>query len=212
MDQTQNDLLSPPEHSKEEEGQPKGARRRGDVLENAILQAAWEELEEVGYAQLTMENIAVRAKTNKTAIYRRWPNKVKIVVAAIVKHVPQPDIFAPATGDLRKDVINLLQGISKPMQKIGAETIHALMVEYHGNDLSSQLMRPKTEDKLNAAMKNILKNAQKRGEVRLEQINERVVSLPIDLLRYEILTTHEPVSDSTILEIVDDIFLPLVRQ
>jgi hypothetical protein len=36
------------------------------------------------------------------------------------------------------------------------------------------------------------------------------VSLPSDLLRHEALMTLNPVSESTIIEIVDDIFLPLV--
>jgi len=33
----------------------------------------------------------------------------------------------------------------------------------------------------------------------------------MDLIRYEILIRHEPVSDATLNEIVDDIFLPLIR-
>jgi len=37
-------------------------RRRGAKLEAALLQAAWDELTAVGYAALTMENVAARAK------------------------------------------------------------------------------------------------------------------------------------------------------
>ncbi|WP_188194921.1 hypothetical protein [Nonomuraea sp. SYSU D8015] len=40
----------------------------------------------------------------------------------------------------------------------------------------------------------------------------RVVSLPVDLLRHELLLTRQPVSDETISEIVDEVFLPLVRR
>ena len=36
-------------------------RRRGPGLEAAILEAAWEELTEAGYAALTMESVAARA-------------------------------------------------------------------------------------------------------------------------------------------------------
>ena len=57
----------------------------------------------------------------------------------------------------------------------------------------------------------ILKNAEKRGEVNLGKIRPRVISLPADLLRYELLTTHEPISETTITEIVDDVFMPLIR-
>jgi Tetracyclin repressor-like, C-terminal domain len=50
-----------------------------------------------------------------------------------------------------------------------------------------------------------------RGEVRLEAITPRVASLPTDLICHELLLTHAPVPEATIVEIVDDIFLPLVR-
>ncbi|MFC0330683.1 TetR/AcrR family transcriptional regulator [Paenibacillus sepulcri] len=213
MDEKMDERSSDSHGSIQKENQNKGTRRRGDILENAILQAAWEELNEVGYARLSMEGVAVRAKTNKNAVYRRWPNKAKLVVAAIIKHVPKPSIDAPDTGDLRKDVLILLQRIVKPLQMIGAETIHGIMVEYHGKDLISslpQLMQPRTEDKLTLAMKTILKNAEDRGEVNPKRINARVIALPADLLRYELLTTHEALSDQAITEIIDDIFLPLV--
>jgi len=83
------------------EPQAGGSRRRGDVLENAILSAAWEELQETGYSKLTMEAVAVRAKTNKTAVYRRWPNKGKLIIASIIKYMPKPSLEAPDTGSLR---------------------------------------------------------------------------------------------------------------
>ncbi|NQX48678.1 TetR/AcrR family transcriptional regulator [Paenibacillus tritici] len=195
------------------DNQPAGGRRRGEVLEQAILLAAWEELGEAGYARLTMEGIAIRAKTNKTALYRRWPNKAKIVIAAIKHHMPKPDVTVPDSGDLRTDLLQFFQGIFKPFQSIGAETIHGLMVEHLGNDLIAklpQIMHPEAGSKLHPVMKTILENAQRRGEVRLDKIADRVISLPADLLRYELLTTHEPVSEETITGIIDDIFLPLV--
>lgn len=189
-------------------------RRRGEILESAILQAAWDELSEVGYANMTMERVAARARTNKAVVYRRWANKAKLVVAALSKHMPRPANAVPDTGDLRNDVLILLHGIAQPLQTIGAETIHGLMVEYISKDLISsipQIMHPGTESKLTTAMVTILKKAELRGEVSLEKISPRIISLPIDLLRYEIFTTHEPISDKTINEIVDDIFMPLVH-
>lgn len=196
------------------EDQPKGGRRRGEVLEKAILLAAWEELGETGYARLTMERIALRAQTNKTALYRRWPNKAKIVAAAVKQYMPKSVLAAPDSGDLRTDMLELFQTFAKPLQGLGAETIHGLLVEYHGDDLIAllpKIMPPKTGGKLNAIMRTILENAEKRGEVRLDRITDRMMLLPADLFRYELLTTHEPVSDGTICEIIDDIFLPLVR-
>ncbi|WP_019912883.1 TetR/AcrR family transcriptional regulator [Paenibacillus sp. HW567] len=198
------------------EEQTTGGRRRGDVLENAILQAAWDEWNEVGYIRLTMENIALRAKTNKNAIYRRWQSKAEIVAAAIGKHLVKPEVIGamPDTGDLRSDMLALLHGIVKPMQTIGAETIHGLMTEFYGGNLIASLpemMQDQTDNKLTAAIGAILQNAEKRGEIKLENVSPRVISLPANLLVYEVLTTHEPVADTTITGIIDDIFMPLVR-
>ncbi|MDR6552388.1 TetR/AcrR family transcriptional regulator [Paenibacillus qinlingensis] len=196
-----------------EEQQTAGSRRRGDVLENAILTAAWEELAETGYSRLTMEAVAVRAQTNKTAVYRRWPNKAKLIVAALIKHTPTPSLEAPDTGNLREDVLTLLERIIKPLQMIGAETIHGLMVEFHGDELHSKLtLPPRSEDPLAIAMTNILRSAQQRGEVILDELPERMITLPVDLVRFELLTTHVPLTDDAVIEIVDKIFLPLVQK
>ncbi|CAM3210729.1 TetR/AcrR family transcriptional regulator [Paenibacillus lupini] len=196
-----------------EKQQAGGSRRRGDVLENAILSAAWEELQEIGYSKMTMEAVAVRAQTNKTAVYRRWPSKEKLIIASIIKHMPKPSLVAPDTGSLREDVLTLLERIIKPMQLIGAETIHGLMVDLHGDEVHAKLtLLPRAEDPLSIAMTNILRSAEKRGEVELGELSERVVTLPIDLVRLEVLTTHTPLTDEAVIEIVDHIFLPLVQK
>jgi AcrR family transcriptional regulator len=215
MANTNYDRPLQPSQTESEKTQRAGTRRRGKILEDAVLEAAWEELCEAGFNHLTMEGVAARAKTNKAVVYRRWANKKTLVLAVLRKYLPPllPK-EVPNTGDLRNDVFFLLQGIAKPLQTIGAETIHALLVEYFSKDIISsipQIVHPKTEGKLTAAMMTILKNAEMRGDIKLKKISPRIISLPVDLLRYELLTTHEPISDKTISEIVDDIFMPLVH-
>jgi hypothetical protein len=57
----------------------------------------------------------------------------------------------------------------------------------------------------------ILQRAAGRGEVDLNRITPRVAMLPFDLFRHEVLTSSEPVPAATVTEIVDDVFLPLIR-
>jgi hypothetical protein len=214
MDNNDHHLQS--DQSESDKNTCKGTRRRGKVLEDAILEAAWKELCDVGYNHLTMEGVAARAKTNKAVVYRRWANKPTLILSVLHKFVPPLPLLpkeVPDTGDLRNDVFSFLHGIAKPLQIIGAETIHGLIVDFGKDKLISipQIIPPKEEDKLITAMITILKNAEMRGEVKLEKISLRIISLPLDLLRYELLTTHEPVSDKIIHEIVDDIFMPLIR-
>jgi len=80
-------------------------RRHGAELENALLQAAWDEARAVGYAGLTMEGVAARAGTGKAVLYRRWPRRAELVLAAMRHHLGSISSEIPDTGDLREDVL-----------------------------------------------------------------------------------------------------------
>ena len=195
-----------------------GKRRRGAVLEEAILHAAWEELSQVGYSHLTMESVATRAGTNKAVLYRRWNNKSELVIAAIHKYLPKSPNEIPNTGNLRDDLYAYLHGIAGPSQSIGAQTIRGLMMEpliwntTIASAISSmpRVMQSGSENRVTAAIRAILENAELRGEVCLERLTPRVISLPWSLIGFELITRQE-ISDTAIAEIVDDVFLPLVR-
>ncbi len=194
--------------------QKKDTRRRGEVLEEAILQAAWEELTKTGYTQMSMESIATRAGTNKAVLYRRWANKSDLVIAALHKYLPKITNEIPNTGNLRDDVYAYLQARAEPLKAIGTQTIRGLMMEPQVWRMiitaMQQMIGRKSENKITVALTAILKNSDLRGEIRLEKLTPRIISLPWDLLRNEIITKQEPISDEVIAEIVDDIFLPLV--
>lgn len=74
-------------------------RRRGAVLEKALLDAAWEELADNGYARFTMDAVVKRAGTSPTVLYRRWSDRDALVRATIAhilrKHILEvPDTEA----------------------------------------------------------------------------------------------------------------------
>ena len=57
----------------------------------------------------------------------------------------------------------------------------------------------------------VIRRAIDRGEISADCLTERITRLPLDLFRYELVSTLKPVPDNVIEEIVDTIFLPLVR-
>ena len=85
--------------------EPEGRRRgrpRDANLESRVLEAAVEEYAERGWAGLTMDGVARRAKVGKSTLYLRWPDKETLLAAAA-------EVFAapiePAdTGKLRGDI------------------------------------------------------------------------------------------------------------
>lgn len=72
----------------------------------AILAATLAQLGERGLEGLSVEQVAVAANVNKTSIYRRWPTRAELVVAALADGASARDVVE--TGDLRADLIRLL--------------------------------------------------------------------------------------------------------
>ncbi|CAN5566185.1 TetR/AcrR family transcriptional regulator [soil metagenome] len=86
-----------PEHKPPGAGRPRDPR-----IDAAILGATADLLVEIGYANLTMAAIAVRAGTTKTALYRRWSSKAELVHEAAFPAAPTA-LQMPA-GDFAADV------------------------------------------------------------------------------------------------------------
>jgi AcrR family transcriptional regulator len=186
-------------------------RRRGVRLEDAILDAAWAELVERGYPGLTLEGVAKRAGTSRPVLYRRWPSRTALATAALGRHMAQNPIVVPDLGSVRDEICLLrrrLSDLARPdmirlvfdMQKDLADARSSLA------DIRAQL-RAQIVD--HDVMQTILERAIDRGQIAAARLTPRIVSLPTDLARHEILMTFEPLSDEAIREIVDDVFLPL---
>ena len=185
-------------------------RRRGEALEHALLDAAWAELQAAGYAGLTMEAVADRAGTSRAVLYRRWRNRPELVLAVIRRHRPVLSGEIPDTGTLRDDVLALLRRMSARLAEIGPETVYGLLGDY----LSDADMFARSRDQLLSisaeVMETILKRAAGRGEARAG-VENRIATLPTALFRNELFLARTPPSEGTLVEIVDDVFLPLVR-
>jgi len=178
-------------------------RRRGAALESDLLDAAWAELRAVGYAHLTMEGVASRARTGKQVLYRRWSNRAELVVAAlrhrrgsIVDHVPD-------TGSLREDVLSLMRVVLARQREIGQDVFRGLLAEVADMD-------PHFPETMREVLETLLTRAATRGEIPTADLPTRVITLPVDLLRYDMLVSLEGVTEAGLLSIVDDVFLPLV--
>jgi len=85
-------------------GQP--GRPRSQQAEDAILEATLLILAEEGYGGLTTAKIAARARASKSTIYRRWPSKEHLVLAAFDR---SPPLRPPDSGDLVADLLDIVQ-------------------------------------------------------------------------------------------------------
>jgi len=193
-----------------EQAQRTRQRRRGEELEAALLEAAWAELVEVGFARLTMESVATRAKTGVAVLYRRWPNKDDLVLAAIRHYGATHPVGIPDTGSLRGDMIALLADFSNARTSFAA----IISAVFSGLLASTGLTPAEVREKIIAdrplQSEQVFTRAHERGEIDLDSLSPAVLAMPFDLMRHDMLMTYKPISEDRVLAIVDDIFLPLV--
>jgi AcrR family transcriptional regulator len=188
-----------------------GARRRGEELEDALLTAAWAELLEVGYPKLTMENVAARAGTSKPVIYRRWPTKPKLVIAALAHNLPLEEADID-TGSLRGDLIELVGRGIRRYRGVPGDTLPGLITEtFRDPEVFAELRSRLRQGEVIELVRPTLTRAVARGELRTDQCSDRVLRLPFDLLRAETLVYGVIVDDPTITAIIDDIVLPVIH-
>jgi AcrR family transcriptional regulator len=187
-------------------------RRRGAALEEALLDAAWAELNERGYDAFTIDGVAARAATSRAVLYRRWPSKHELVLAAVVREVGSGFVAPPDTGSLRGDIIALLHQFNESRVQLAVSLFAHLGSLYRETGVSIADLGELLQPGRGAIMDDVIQRAVARGEIETGQVSDRIARLPIDLLRHEVLMTLQPVSRKTIEEIVDTIFLPLVHR
>lgn len=185
-------------------------RRRGPALENALLTAAWDELNERGYDDFTVDGVAARAGTSRAVLYRRWPGKPELVHAALVAAMNKSPITVQDNGSLRADVIDLLRQANSQRGHLAVTVVTRLGGFYRDTGISLAELRAVLEGERGATMDKLIARAVSRGEIRPDQITGRIAQLPVDLLRHDVLFTLTPLADDAIEEIVDAVFLPLV--
>jgi AcrR family transcriptional regulator len=185
-------------------------RRRGHALDTAILEATIAEIEVSGYAALSMERVAERAKASKASLYRRWPSKVELVMAAVYHLFPEPANTAD-TGSLRGDLLALLRSAADLLDGPAGTAIRGLVSDaLRDSDLATQL-RNYTRGRSLAAMRDVVRRAAERGELGPGTITTRQVEAGLWVMRFHFLIYGGPLPEQVIVEIVDEVMLPLLH-
>jgi AcrR family transcriptional regulator len=189
----------------------KATRRRGAALEAAILDAAWNVLETDGWNGFTFAGVAERAHSSKPVLYRRWRTREELLRATLRRQGEITPREVPDTGSLRGDTVAVLTAVNQLRGSVAAVMSMSLSAQFQDLGLSPAELRRELVGHRESSMDVIVARAIARGELGPKTPAARVVSLPVDLLRHELLMTLEPVAPNTITQIVDDVFLPLAR-
>lgn len=182
-------------------------RRRGDELVGAIHAATLEELAERGWSGFTVEGVAERAGVGKASIYRRWPGKLELALDAIDQVLPDL-VRSPDTGSIRGDLLAVLRTFAAALNGPGGMLLRS------AGDPDADELRHAVEERLVAPrrhrMLEVMRRAIARGEIRCDAARPRIAEVGPMLVHAEVLR-HGRVGDRTVVAIVDDVLLPMLR-
>ncbi|WP_139329719.1 TetR/AcrR family transcriptional regulator [Mycobacterium sp. IS-2888] len=163
-------------------------------------------LQEHGYDRLTVDEVASAARASKATVYRRWPSKAELVLAAFIEGVRQVAV-APETGTLRGDLLRLGEVCCQETRQL-ASTIRAVMVEVSRNPALNEVMQRQFIDQRRALIRHVLQQAVDRGEIAQEAITDELWDLLPGYLIFRSIMPGRPPTRRTVQVLVDDVLIP----
>jgi AcrR family transcriptional regulator len=179
-------------------------RRRGPELDDALLEAAWQQLQSDGYAAFTIDAVAKAVGTSRAVIYRRWPGRAALVLATVRAHAGTVVGNVPDTGSLAGDVLALLHELAERVQQVGIDVATGLFSELEEIPEDTAAVVP-------TAFQQVIDQARNRGEVGGAPIPDAVLTMPAMLIRYSMIAERTAPSDKALEHIAHQLFLPLVQ-
>jgi AcrR family transcriptional regulator len=176
-------------------------RPRDAQIDTAVLDATLGVLAETGYGRLTLEAVAQRAGTSKPAIYRRWPVRQQLVLAAL--RVRLGDARAPKTGCTLCDLDECLKVFVRAFRRMPPDVLGPLYADCAGDRALRTAFMTSVFEPPRAAVKETLDRAYARGDVREAVDRDLVLDLIASLIFYRLLFGHARTSDAAIERVVE---------
>lgn len=171
-----------------------------------LLAVTLELLQEHGYDRLTVDAVAAQARASKATVYRRWPSKAELVLAAFIEGVRQVAV-PPETGTLRGDLLRLGELVCQEARQ-HAGTIRAVMVELSRNPVLNEVMQRQFLNQRKALIRHVLQQAVDRDEIDEAAINDELWDLLPGYLIFRTIMPTRPPTRRTVRALVDDVILP----
>ena len=174
--------------------------------EAELLAVTLQLLQEHGYDRLTVDAVAAKARASKATVYRRWPSKAELVLAAFIEGVRQVAV-PPETGTLRGDLLRMGELICQ-QGKQHAGTIRAVLVEVSRSPALNEVMQHEFIEQRKALMIHILQEAVDRGEIDRAAVNEELWDVMPHYLIFRSILPGPPPTRQTVQALVDEVVIP----
>jgi AcrR family transcriptional regulator len=161
-----------------------------------VLDATLTVLEVAGYRRLTLEEVARHAGTTKPAIYRRWRDRRRLVLAALGRRLGR--VRAPETGCTLCDLGECLKLFVGAFRRLPPDVIGPLLADCAGDDELRGAFMTTLFDPPRAAVGDTLERAHARGDLRADADTGLLLDLVASLIHYRVLFGHAATTDAEI--------------
>lgn len=176
--------------------------------ERELLGVTLQLLQQHGYDGLTVDEVAAEGRASKATVYRSWPTKAELVLAAFIEGI-QSDHEPPDTGTLRGDLVALGDMICGHAREHAA-TMRAVLGELNRIPaLHTALQRFLAGRK--ALIRDILARAAGRGEIEVAAVDNDLWDVMSGYLVYRAVIADRPATRKMVRSLVDDVVLPGLR-
>lgn len=183
----------------------KRALVRGEPVVRGVLEATVEELARAGYGALRIEDVAARAGVNKTTVYRRWPTKQELVLAAL-QSVSVDQVVTPDTGSLRGDLLAVGRHMAEVMTSAGVQGLRRMTIAEEQNPEFRPIMEA-LRDSFEALPRPVIEAANKRGEIASGVDARMLFSTLAGAVEHRLFMQRREVDDAFLRRIVDLLLL-----
>lgn len=170
-------------------------RPRDPRADRAILRATIELIVELGVDEFRTEDVAARAGVGKGAIYRRYPSKDDLVMAAVGALVNE-EIAVPDTGSTRADLLALMR---EAVDLYSGVLLGRLMPSLVGTMAKrpglARVVRDGFLARRRSALTEVLRRGVERGDLRPDLDLELVLDVLGGPLFYRLLITGGPIDE-----------------
>jgi AcrR family transcriptional regulator len=163
-------------------------------------------LQEHGYDGLTVDAVASAARASKATVYRRWPSKAELVLAAFNEGVRQVAV-PPNTGTLRGDLLQVGEICGEQVHQ-HASTIRAVLVEASRHPELNDALQHQFIEQRKALVQHILRQAVERGEIAEAALTDELWDLLPGYLIFRSIIPGSPPTHSTVQALVDNFIIP----
>jgi AcrR family transcriptional regulator len=173
-------------------------RPRDPLIDDAVRDAAVEVLSQVGYARLTLEEVARRAGTTKPAIYRRWRSRQHLLLDALDRKLSANATPVSDSGCVICDLIDSVRVFTAVFRCVPPGVLGALLVDCATQPgLRTVFMRTLFEPARNA-VGEVVDRAKARGDLRTDLDRELAVDLLGAFVHYRTLFAHAPTEPESV--------------